>query len=65
MRVPSNEFLPSEMGLTNDPMIHKNLIEGTKERNKKGSTVAVVLCVLAIVALAAFIYWGVTAAPGP
>ena len=62
MRIPTNEFLPAQMGASPDPMIHQNLIEGSKDKNKKGSTLAVVLCLLALAALVAFVIWGVIAA---
>ena len=65
MRVPSNEFLPAQMGENPDPMIHHNLIEGSKDKHKKGSTLAVVGCLLALAVLVCFVIWGVTSAPVP
>ena len=62
MRVPSNEFLPAQMGLTNDPMIHHNLIQGSKDKKKKGSTLAVVLSFLLLAGLIGFVIWGVVGA---
>ena len=52
MRVPSNEFLPAQMGANPDPMIHHNLIEGSKDSPvKKGTRMLIgFLLVLAVLA---------------
>ena len=52
MRIPSNEFLPAQMGASPDPMIHHNLIEGSKDSPIKRGTRMLIgfLLVLAVLA---------------
>ena len=55
MRDYSEEFVPAQMGLTGDPMILHNMNQGSKDPQKKGSTNAVIACLLFLGAIVALV----------
>ena len=60
MRIPTNEFLPAQMGASPDPMINQNLIEGSKESPfKRGSRMLIGFLLVLVVLAGAITLYGV------
>lgn len=57
MRIPTEEFLPAQIGLTNDPMILDNMSKARKGYAIKSGIGVIIGCVVFLAAIAAFAAW--------
>lgn len=57
MRIPTNEFAPAQLGLTNDPLILDTMNKARKGYAIKTGTGVVIGCLVFLAAVAAFAAW--------
>ena len=57
MRVPTEEFLPNQISLTNDPLILDTMNKARKGYAIKTGTGVVIGCLIFLAAVAAFAAW--------
>ena len=57
MRIPSDEFVPSQIGLTNDPQILYHMNQASKDSPIKGGTGMLVGCLAALAAIIGYVAW--------
>lgn len=57
MRIPFNEFGPTQLGLTNDPLILDTMNKASKGYAIKAGTGVIIGCVVFLAAIAAAAAW--------
>lgn len=62
MRVPTNEFAPAQLGLTNDPLILDAMNKGSKGYAIKTGTGVVIGCLVFLAVIVGFAAWCVLTA---
>lgn len=62
MKIASNEFLPAQLGLTNDPLILDTMSKASKGYSIKTGTGVVIGCAVFLASIAAFAVWCVLTA---
>jgi len=62
MKIASNEFLPAQLELTNDPLILHTMNKASKDCSIKTGTGVIIGCVVFLAAIAAFAAWCVLTA---
>lgn len=57
MRIPTDEFMPTQLAHTNDPLILDTMRKASKGYAIKTGTGVIIGCVVFLVAIAAFAAW--------